>query len=1174
MPVKLGGGKQDLNSYEGLYDLSVDSGLQKQADDIVIDNSGDDVKKIFSGGVISNIFDAISIDSYAVVGMLKGKSAWDGIENRESFSDKDAMGQFGLTGVIAGTLMDIAVTPTTYIAPWTIAKKIPGLSRAAKAVKEVGFGKMVEKEVNGVKFMEHQGGTKVGNFVAEKLIFGYGVDPVVRETFEQGQREAGIGMVKIQEILKPLAQFDDSIASKLLTRGDDFRFNRKSIDELQHELSEKDFAIVKPVWDKIDSMGKEMTELGLLGKGKYEENLGTYIKNVYATYEEAKGKNKIFSKKNGVTAQKSRVEGLTAEQMKAAGQIENPAYLLRSTMLSMSNDIANARMLRNLKPFVSETELPGFTKLVDSKRLQISQGAVAESAQKLEVVNDKIEKIHKELQHTAKADKAVVSKIKAIQKQYQKTIEKQMAQYNEFMNYGAKSARVVETPRKLGIIPEHLQPIASLIKKSGKSYDEFLASSDGVKLEKAFVMGDMNRYNSMEEFFNAVKNPYTPASKGVAKAKGVEPEIVFDRSVKFERDSDLVSNVKYWFGKAEDAIGAAKAGKKMGIPEKRKMIVNELNNLRTKIKTLKKGFKAGVKAGGKQIDAVQGQLIKTIEKNFDLKDRGKFLTKVKNATTPAKLDKIIDSVEETFRDILESNVEMAGAKSLRKAMVMQERARRLLQKSTDLTELDKRSINNSFINLEKTASDLKFQKEDLLHDIENSKLGDLSGKYMPEQMAKMLDGIIGESAGKIESRIVGAFKYSKVVLSPAAAARNMISNMTLNWWKLGIPPYRLDLYADAFMDVFVRKEKSEIYKRAEDVGLNASTFASQELNFLIDGVEGQGAFGKVTGAARRVKETIGNIYQGEESMAKLVAFKQALKKGMSDEDAWKQAESATFNYAQVTPFIRRLRSSIWGAPFITFSVKALPVALGAISGKGTGLGSGASLFTSTSRVAFFQRVRQALNSLNDDKETKEEYEQMPSYMRDGFYVKLPWKDEHDRSMYFDLTYIIPFGDLLGGNVFNAKQDPETGLKQNVAQDLIANFPALQAIVDIGKNKDFVGNKIVKETGSGTEKTQDIAEYLIKFLAPPVAGGQIGVGYKEDGTPVEGALLKSLRTDADPKQSRTLSEELLSYIGAKVRPFDAEQQRAVNDWNRKKGLRQLLIDNNIVKEYSSSYIPKE
>jgi len=34
-----------------------------------------------------------------------------------------------------------------------------------------------------------------------------------------------------------------------------------------------------------------------------------------------------------------------------------------------------------------------------------------------------------------------------------------------------------------------------------------------------------------------------------------------------------------------------------------------------------------------------------------------------------------------------------------------------------------------------------------------------------------------------------------------------------------------------------------------------------------------------------------------------------------------------------------------------------------------------------------------------------------------FYIKLPMKDKQGRSAYFDLTYILPFGDLLAGNFF-------------------------------------------------------------------------------------------------------------------------------------------------------------
>jgi len=125
----------DLTTSEGLYQLAVRSGLKKEADKILAEK-GEHPKKIFSGGFISDIFDALNVLQYGVVGVLTGRGFKKGVEERASFAEKEYLGKYGILGTIAGILVDIAVDPLTYIAPWTIAKKIPGVAKAGKIIKE------------------------------------------------------------------------------------------------------------------------------------------------------------------------------------------------------------------------------------------------------------------------------------------------------------------------------------------------------------------------------------------------------------------------------------------------------------------------------------------------------------------------------------------------------------------------------------------------------------------------------------------------------------------------------------------------------------------------------------------------------------------------------------------------------------------------------------------------------------------------------------------------------------------------------------------------------------------------------------------------------------------------------------------------------------------------------
>src|SRR3990167_6618436 len=211
-----------------------------------------------------------------------------------------------------------------------------------------------------------------------------------------------------------------------------------------------------------------------------------------------------------------------------------------------------------------------------------------------------------------------------------------------------------------------------------------------------------------------------------------------------------------------------------------------------------------------------------------------------------------------------------------------------------------------------------------MSEIDQKISGQLAGKYIPDSMAEYVNEIVNPASDVFGKKLISEFKYMKVVFSLSTHVRNVISNKILNWLKLGIGPWRVDLDIAAIKDI---KTNSEMYQRAQRAGLGASTYGAQELrNLLEENVETMvGKYGgKLYG---KMKRSIGDFYDKEEQLSKLIAFKELIKKGMKDDEAWKLAETATFNYSQVTPFVRQLRTAIWGVPFITFPLKATPIAI-------------------------------------------------------------------------------------------------------------------------------------------------------------------------------------------------------------------------------------------------------
>src|SRR3990167_4263858 len=131
------GPKPDIATPQGLQQMARQSGLSESTQRILA-SKGEKPEEIFSGGFISDIFDSLNALQYGTVGLLKGKSFMEGVETRESFTKKDALGDKGIPGLIGGIALDIAVDPLTYIPVigWG-AKLLGGLKKAGMATAKV-----------------------------------------------------------------------------------------------------------------------------------------------------------------------------------------------------------------------------------------------------------------------------------------------------------------------------------------------------------------------------------------------------------------------------------------------------------------------------------------------------------------------------------------------------------------------------------------------------------------------------------------------------------------------------------------------------------------------------------------------------------------------------------------------------------------------------------------------------------------------------------------------------------------------------------------------------------------------------------------------------------------------------------------------------------------------------
>lgn len=446
-----------------------------------------------------------------------------------------------------------------------------------------------------------------------------------------------------------------------------------------------------------------------------------------------------------------------------------------------------------------------------------------------------------------------------------------------------------------------------------------------------------------------------------------------------------------------------------------------------------------------------------------------------------------------------------------------------------------------------------------------NRLGELAGKYVPEGIYDDIQEMIRVKTPwqKTQSKVVGGFKFGKVVLNPATHSRNMMSNMLLNHFE-DLPAWRADIYGKAFHQV---KTKGKLYKEAKDAGMAVDTFASQELEEILKrSPEAKTALQHVGNKVKDITDGLSNLYQKEEEWAKMAMYIYQRGKGVSPDDAVKIAERATFNYAQVTPFIRRLRESLWGYPFITFSYKATPQIARTVATKPT-------------KISNIGKIKQGIENLVNQKELEEERASEPSWVRDGFYLRLPGKDKHGRSPYLDLTYLLPFGDLATGQIIRRDVSRETGIQEEPITSLVRKLPVLDVFAELTKNQDFFGNQIYKDSAPPEQIAKDIFRHIVKFYSPPFVGDILPGGYRSGGERVPSKAERVFQGEAPSiegggKQTRTSMQELLSLVGLKVQPVDLEFQNRMAESEKRKALTTLLNEEGVTAQFKKTFIPKQ
>ena len=136
--------KNTVQAIKSLEDIALEAKLGTKIKAFKEKVGGEDPKKIFSGGMISDIFDIWNLGNYALAGLAKGlftdekvlDSIKKGIEERASFADYELLGKYGIGGIIGGVILDILLDPANLAAPFLAKQGVKGILKADKLLRK------------------------------------------------------------------------------------------------------------------------------------------------------------------------------------------------------------------------------------------------------------------------------------------------------------------------------------------------------------------------------------------------------------------------------------------------------------------------------------------------------------------------------------------------------------------------------------------------------------------------------------------------------------------------------------------------------------------------------------------------------------------------------------------------------------------------------------------------------------------------------------------------------------------------------------------------------------------------------------------------------------------------------------------------------------------------------
>ena len=1043
----------DLDTSEGLYNLSVQAGLKDKADRAVT-AAGGESNKFFSGGIIMDAMDILNASSYGVVGLLKGKTLAEGVRDRESFSDEDSLGKYGWVGKIAGLVADIVVDPVTYVSPWKQIARIPGVAKTVTSATEKAFGELRTIKIAGQEAQWRSGGWKPLNFLADHLVYGHAVSKDFRDSFEKEIASKTNAMMQADEIMAPFAAIDPRIAKETLGFADDGSMVSRPMDEVLKSpgMAGKETDVTR-MYEMRDNLMQQLVDEGIISEAAKDKHWGSYLMQSYDEYMLGKVKN--FKKKGTSIDNRSRIA--TKETRGKLTHVEDAAAVWAGTFKKQIENLHNAR--------INKMAAQHFA--LDDAGFELLKKEGGDVTQYVKVPDSPNYKIAGETIDLKIAYKSTTKTLKSILKERGRVLKDERSIQNELANI----KRLADNAEQV----------------SSKEWNKAINGLKTTLKEEGLYTGPTKKVPTSQGQ-RALAEVIGKWLKRGTKSERLARETMSTKDLADEM-FETVDGVLY--AKTKEGLALQKAFDDPATMYQWQSPVEFIDAIRYPDKTV--GFSEGGSVTSKLSDAEQELALKKSERAARKMGR----LAVKKEGNEVALD--------------------------------------LVQKRVD--------------DLEQQYADTLFKRKNILDSLNENSRGQLAGKWMHKDTWAMLKEST-DPAREFGEPVVMYFKHAKVIWNISAYPRNAMSAMVQNWWRLGLGPWNVKAYINALHEL---RNNGPLLKEMKETGFSMRSGALDEIraNYITESTVGKsigGPAAKVKEKVKHIDRMFANVYGHIDNVAKIAAYKYGRDvKGWAPEKALKAAYEATYNYSQVTPFVHRMRRAIWGVPFITFNLKSIELVA-------------STLKYAPERISVFGKAKNALFQ-SAGIEAEQEGEVMPGWMRDSFVMRLPWKDGEGRSMYFDMSYILPVGAILNGEY----------LKNPAGQN-----PVLNTFKELSQNKTFSGYRIFNEYDDLEQVAVDVWLHSMKLAVPPTVAEQFSKGYDSNGNRVfsNTSVFRDRNTQDRGAGERSFYQEMFRLAGMNVTPFDMESKERTFDFTRKKNLQKMLSDEGILKEFIRPYIPED